>query len=389
MATVTWTITDAAESVDLHDWSVGPNDVAGAPDGWSVTKRRLVGGKRDGVSLIEIDNGNLRIAVIPTRGMGVWKCWRGDRTLGWNSPVNGPVHPNYVPVSEPSGLGWLEGFDEMIARCGLINNGAPEFDDAGTLRFPLHGRIANLPAHRVTVTVDAEAGTISVTGVVDETRFLFHSLRLTATVTTSFGADGFSVHDEVTNLTEKPAELQMLYHVNVGLPILSEGATLITPAKTVVSRNARAAEGLAQWDIYPGPEAGFEEQCYFLDMATEDSGDTRVLLKAAGGEEAVELGFNKTQLPYFTLWKHTAAHVDGYVTGIEPGTNLSNPRSFEGEQGRFIALPPHGRHIMELAINWHADVAAIQEAEESIAALLSDTKPRLIGHHEAGWSADF
>ena len=49
--------------------------------------------------------------------------------LGWKSPVHGPVHPNFVPLNEPSGLGWLDGFDELFVRCGLESNGAPDFDD--------------------------------------------------------------------------------------------------------------------------------------------------------------------------------------------------------------------------------------------------------------------
>jgi hypothetical protein len=34
---------------------------------------------------------------------------------------------------------------------------------------------------------------------------------------------------------------------------------------------------------------------------------------------------------------------DGYVTGLEPGTNYPNFRSFERQQGRVPLLPPGGR----------------------------------------------
>ena len=99
----------------------------------------------------------MRLLVIPTRGMGIWKAIVGDETLGWRSPVRGPVHPQFVPLFDPSGLGWLEGFDELLVRCGLESNGAPEFDQQGRLLYPLHGRIANRPAHHVEVTVDDTA----------------------------------------------------------------------------------------------------------------------------------------------------------------------------------------------------------------------------------------
>ena len=106
----------------------------------------MEGGLRDSVDLVEIDNGRLRVAVVPTRGMGLWKAWHGDWEIGWQSPVKGPVHPAFVPLWEPSGIGWINGFDELLCRCGLESNGAPEFDDQGRLKYPLHGKIANVPA---------------------------------------------------------------------------------------------------------------------------------------------------------------------------------------------------------------------------------------------------
>ena len=89
--------------------------------------------------------------------MGLWKAWLGEQlTLGWKSPVRGPVHPNFVPLMEPSGLGWLDGFDELLCRCGAESNGAPDFTEQGALTFPLHGRLANRPAHFVEVAVDGD-----------------------------------------------------------------------------------------------------------------------------------------------------------------------------------------------------------------------------------------
>ena len=69
--------------------------------------------------------------MLPDRGLGIWKIMAGGVELGWQSPVHGPVHPRFVPLAEPSGLGWLDGFDELVARCGLVSNGAPDFDAAG------------------------------------------------------------------------------------------------------------------------------------------------------------------------------------------------------------------------------------------------------------------
>ena len=137
---------DAGESI-VADGAVfqGRGTSAGGRD-WSVRLRTCRGGRSEGVHVVELDNGQIVIDVLPTRGMGIWRIRRGSHTLGWRSPIRGPVHPAFVPLYEPSGLGWLDGFDELLCRCGLESNGPPVFDEAGKLLHPLHGRIANLPA---------------------------------------------------------------------------------------------------------------------------------------------------------------------------------------------------------------------------------------------------
>ena len=104
--------------------------------------------------------------------MGLWKASLGEVQLGWRSPVSGPVHPALVNLADEGGLGWLRGFDELLCRCGLESNGAPEYNANGTLRYGMHGRIANTPAHNVQVTIDGDTGEIAVVGIVDETRLV-------------------------------------------------------------------------------------------------------------------------------------------------------------------------------------------------------------------------
>ena len=212
----TWELTDVIDDTYTEQISLGPEQVGGPARDYSVTKRTLRGGLRDGVDLIEVDNGQLWFAIVPTRGMGIWRAVCGDLHLGWKSPVHGPVHPAFVPLWEPSGIGWLSGFDELLVRCGLESNGAPEFSPTGSLCYPLHGKITNTPAHYVKVTIDGDSGEIAVTGVVDEARLFGGKLRMTTTITTTVGQPWITVADEIANLSAEPGELELLYHINFG-----------------------------------------------------------------------------------------------------------------------------------------------------------------------------
>ncbi len=388
MAVKSWTLTDVENHVYLEELSLSSKDVPGAANGLKVSKRTLRGGLSDGVDEIRVDNGEFSFVVLPTRGMGLWKAWLGELEIGWKSPVRGPVHPKFVPIGEPSGLGWLDGFDELLPRCGLVSNGAPVFDDEGKLVYPLHGRIANKPAHKVEIAIDGDAGTVSVTGVVEETRFHFTKLRMTSTVTTKIGQPGLSIRDEVENFSTGPTDIQMLYHFNFGDPILDGGARVVAPIKTLVPRNDRAAAGIKNWDSYAPPEPQFEEQVYFMELLADEQSDTRALLKNAHGTQGVSLHFNKSQLPWFTVWKNTTSLEDGLVTGIEPGTNFPNPRGYEEEQGRIVNLAGGGKATFDLRLEVHKNSSEVESAAAAIAKIQGDTEPKIHDVPQKGWCDD-
>ncbi len=383
MARESWVLTDAEHGI--HEADFEKTQTRGE-HACSVKRRTLQGGVREGVDTIEVDNGKFRFVVLPTRGMGLWKGWLGKTEIGWQSPVKGPVHPQFVPLTEPSGLGWLEGFDELLCRCGLESNGAPEAGPGGAYKYPLHGRIANRPAHHVELTIDDATGELSLTGLVDETRFLFQKLRLKSTYKTKVGQSGLTVVDEVTNLSGNPAELQLLYHINFGPPVLDPGAKVLAPIKALVPRDARAAEGISDWDSYPNEQAGFSEQVYFFELLADSDGKTQVVLKNAHGTQGVALRYSTKQLPYFTLWKNTPLAADGYVTGLEPGTNFPNTRSFEGEQNRVVKLKPGETVKFEVELDVLGDAKAVASAEKAIAKIQGSTKPQVFSTPQAGWT---
>ena len=90
-----------------QDFQITAQDLGNTSAGWSITKRTLHSGLSSGIDVVEVDNGRPKVAILPTRGMGVWKAWMDGFELGWKSPVRGPVHPAFVPLGEPSGLGRL------------------------------------------------------------------------------------------------------------------------------------------------------------------------------------------------------------------------------------------------------------------------------------------
>jgi hypothetical protein len=382
----TWTIEDDDEGLYLEQLDLQPGHVGGPAAGYRVVKRTLQTGLSKGVDVIEVDNGVFQFVVIPTRGMGLWRASLGEVQLAWRSPVRGPVHPALVNLADEGGLGWLRGFDELLCRCGLESNGAPERNPDGTLRYGLHGRIANTPANKVQVAIDRDSGEITVVGVVDETRLFGNKLRLATTITTRVGQPGLSIADTITNLSAEPGELELLYHFNLGVPLLGPGAKVLLPVKKMAPRDAAAAADLPDWTLYKPPAPGLPEAAHYFQLAADAQGQTQAVLCGAAGDRGVSLKFNTGELPCFTLWKNRQAPADGYVTGLEPGINFPNAKSFERHSGRVAVVSPGESRTYHVAIEVHGDAAGVEAAAAAVKTLQGAATPEFRSEPDPAWS---
>jgi hypothetical protein len=183
---------------------------------------------------------------------------------------------------------------------------------------------------------------VRIVGKVDEARLFGPRLRMTSVYEVVPGTGGFTIHDSIENLGDSPCDLELLYHWNLGPPLLEEGSKVVAAVKKATPRDSRAVEGALTYDVYGAPTPGFSEQVYFLDLAGK-AGKTKVMLANRAADQGFSLGFDLEELPCFTLWKCTRGLKEGYVTGLEPGINLPNPKPVEKAAGRVVALAPGER----------------------------------------------
>jgi hypothetical protein len=328
---------DSANNISVGEWKVTSAEWGGG-DKWSVQMRTLHGGQQEGVQIIEVDNGAVRFTIVPTRGFEVWRADVGGLRLGWDSPVKEIRHPSLVNLAENGGRGWVTGFGGWMVRAGISSFGEPGPD--GNTMLTQHGRIDYIPAHFASVRYDA--GRLVIRGIVDDTRVFGSQLRLTTDISVTIGRPDITFDDSITNLSDVPQEMQVLYHINFGTPLMGKGAEFIAPVQEVAPINAASAvHGLKDWNRYEGPHmADYSAQVFLLKLAADAQGDTAAMLKSPDGTQAALLKFNIHGLPVMSLWKNETSPLGGYVTGLEPGTSYPNHRSVERQQGRVPVLKP-------------------------------------------------
>ena len=348
---------------------------------WSVTQRTLRGGKQEGVKLLTLDNGKLQISIIPDRGMGIFDIRSAGIRLGWDSPVKEIVHPSHINLESRGGLGWLEGFNEWMVRCGLEFAGHPGTDEfidntgnPSTLNLTLHGKIQNIPASEYEIIIDPEPPhRIRIRGTVYEKFFYGPKLKLVTEISTVAGSDTFQISDQLINEGPFAQEFQLIYHGNYGSSILEEGAQIYTPAKSVTPMNSHAAKGIDNWKSYQGPTPGFIEEVYLLEPQPDGEGNTIALLANADLTLGTSVRWNLSELPYLTVWKNTAAQEDGYVTGIEPATGYPFNRKVERKYGRVPMIQPRETLTFTLNFGIHYDQDSVQSVIGEIENLQKNT----------------
>lgn len=387
-------LTDAESEFWLKDFRISAQHdlkLEGSAD-WSITKRTLQGGPSAGIDVVKLDNGVLCVEVLPTRGMGLWKGTFRGTNLGWQSPVRFPVHPNLVNLADQRGTGWLTGFNEWMCRCGLNSIGAPNSpssQDGSTTEFPstLHGRIANLPAHFVSTIVDtAGKGRLTVRGIVEEAALFGGCLRLDNSLHTTAGSNSLEINDTITNHSDVPTELQLLYHINFGLPLLYEGSRIFAAVEQLAPYDAHSAKSAESWYMCGKPTPGFVQQCYFVKPLPDSEGLTRILFCNTAGDFAVQVTFDSMQLPCLTLWKNFAGERDGYVIGIEPGTSYPNPQSVERLLGRVPQLAPGESFKTAVQISFFDNAECIAAIADSIVQEQSRHEPQIHKSLQQGFS---
>jgi len=350
-------------------WSVSSADLGLATAAFfTIRKQTLHGGRQEGVELIEVDQGVLKLTIIPTRGMSLYKVFSGEIELGWSSPVKEIVNPAYVELESRGGLGWLDGFNEFLVRCGVEWCGHPGMDNGRLLT--LHGRVANIPATDVRVTIEeAPPHRIRVGGRVSEQTFKFADYELWAEVSTEPGKASFQISDTLTNRSDYEREFQLLYHANFGPPLLEQGARLVAAVKQVAPLDDYAGKSISTWSEYLGPTKNFGEHVFLLVPFTRPEGTTMVMLKNAAGERGVRVDYETKNLPYFSLWKNTDTMKEGYVTGLEPSTSYPYNRSVERKAGRVPKLAAGASKSFEVGYQILFTKAEVDAVEKEIVAL--------------------
>ncbi len=239
--------------------------------------------------------------------------------LGWRS-TPGDVAPFYY---EPEGIRWLRSyFGGLLTTCGLTNVGPP-CEKSELTGDGLHGRISNTPAEDVSIEKkwDGNKYLMQIKGKMRQTALFAENVVVERKITTYLGAKYFKIEDTIINEGFRKTPFMMLYHCNIGWPVVSETARVCIPAKKTIPRDEIARQGKDPWYAITSPELDYQERVYFHDVKTQTNGDVVIgifnpAIEIDSEFYGVYIKYKKSQLPKLVQWKMLGA--GEYVIGLEP-----------------------------------------------------------------------
>ena len=313
---------------------------------FQIKEYRLAGGRQEGVRAVDICTGaGLELTVLPDRCMDLYQLKYAGKNLCYHTP-SGIAAPAYY---DKDGNEWLRSFfGGFLTTCGLTTTGTGTEDDGEVLG--IHGRVGNLPADHFSVIVDEADGKPRVTlqGVMTEAVLFGNCLTLTRRIICTYGSNVIHMEDTVENIGSRTAPNMMLYHFNMGYPLLSEKASYYIPTKKITPRDEFAAAHLDSWNRIDPPQPNFQERCYYHDLETDAQGIAAVGVDNPAENLRVRIRFNKKELPYLVQWRMMGERE--YVTGLEPANAPIEGRAAARANGTLPFLKPGERRSYHLSI---------------------------------------
>lgn len=261
----------------------------------SITRYTVTHGEAKDLSVIDCNNGKLRFLINESKACDIMQVYHKGVNISF-------ISKNGFTKRELPFASRFEG--GMIYTCGLDNAGRRE-------GFEIHGSLHNTPSE--VTRCDIQDGTITVEAVMRCTALFGKNLVLRRRITSKLLGDTVTLEDVLTNEGYRDENYCLLYHTNLGYPMLDEGAELKLDFSACESRGEWARENESGMLVASDAVPNIPECCYFLKMRTP----TAMLENKRLGKKFV-MNYSADTLPCFVVWRSMAS--GDYALGFEPCT---------------------------------------------------------------------
>ncbi len=306
---------------------------------------RFSGGKADGMLAVDVNNGaGLQFTVLADRAMDIAALSYKGVNFSYIAKA-GYAAPAYF---DDKGAGFKKTFTAgFLTTCGLTQAGSPCESDGESLG--LHGSLSSLPAEDFCAEADTEKEIpeIVLKGKMRYAYLFGYNLWMTRQIKVKYGENKIYITDRVENRDASPCPYMILYHFNMGYPLLDEHAEFITNARFLRPRDTQAESGESERILFQKPTQDFKEHVFYYKSEADDSGRCYAGLRNEKLGTGVMIWTDPNQLPNVVQWKNPG--IGDYVLGIEPANCYPEGREKQKQYG-LDYIEPFGSRTQELCV---------------------------------------
>lgn len=313
-------------------------------------------GRATGLKAFEVKNGPLHYQVLADKCLDIGDCSYKGVTVSFLSKP-GLMGRNHYDTHGDEALRSIMG--GLLFTCGFENICPPCVDEGK--EYPMHGRMRTTPAEHLSADAfwQDDQYRIRISGEMREAELFGENMLLRRSIESVYGEKTITVRDEIKNCAYRPEPLMLLYHFNIGYPLLQEGAQLLLPTRKITPRDELSS--LERWDIMDAPKDNALEQVYTHQLASDANGNTFAALVNDTLQLGIMLEFNQKYLPKFMVWKSIAS--GDYVLGLEPANASVLGRLHQKKEGLHM-LAPFASETIEIRItvlDGRRDIQTVRE----------------------------
>ena len=261
----------------------------------SIHRYTLTEGEECGLDVLDCTVGGLRFLINLSRAGDIMQMYHEGINLSFVSK-NG--FNNYT-------CNFLNRFEGgMLYTCGLDSVGGRE-------GYELHGTL-HLKSAQLLHAEANETG-VRIELIVRDGALFGKNLVLRRTYTATLGENTLHVTDTLANHGTRDEQYCLLYHVNVGYPMLDAGARIAAEIDCAEPRTPYAKKNQDTLYEISAPIDNEEESCYFLKLSSPG-----IALENEHVGKRFVLSYSMDTLSEFVLWKSPAS--GDYALGLEPST---------------------------------------------------------------------
>lgn len=312
-----------------------------------VSMYTLCNGKGAGMKFYRIRNGlGLDLTVSLDRAADITALSFNGVNMGYLCP-NGDVAPMYYERAEN---GFLKSYTGgFITTCGLNNIGA--FNDDNDIHHGLHGSISNTPADKFYYTDFDDK--IVIYATIKDGELFRHRLVFDRKYIISKTQNKIKIIDTVKNDGINPEAIMILYHMNIGYPLLDENAKLYINSDSVRAKDDEAKKGINEWSTFQKPTKNYKEQVFYHEIRNP-YGVAGIFNEKIN--KGIKISFDRTTLDNMIEWKMMG--INDYVLGLEPSNHDLSGRNTLRTSGDLKELNGHESISFNLEIDFYDKVVS-------------------------------